>query len=150
MKYRRRYKPRRPPPFNPVKWLFKSLWRRIFSPIPPLKPGELPTRIHTDAFYDSIRWEWLAYRTKCRYGWVCMNPACRRRWPEVRIVADHIKSVRYHWHLRLDPSNMQVLCNDCNLAKGSNDFTDYRSRLQRNHPRWWLRWAFSQLREKRQ
>lgn len=36
----------------------------------------------------------------------------------VRIVVDHIKPISKHWHLRLDPDNLQVLCNDCNKGKG--------------------------------
>lgn len=44
----------------------------------------------------------------------------------VRIVVDHIKPISKHWHLRLDPDNLQVLCNDCNKGKGAWDETDYR------------------------
>lgn len=46
--------------------------------------------------------------------------------PDVRIVADHIKSLRYNWELGLDPDNLQVLCDDCNWRKGARDQTDYR------------------------
>tara|TARA_B100000287_G_scaffold339333_1_gene325528 strand:- start:30 stop:434 length:405 start_codon:yes stop_codon:yes gene_type:complete len=32
---------------------------------------------------------------------------------------DHIKPLKSHWHLRLDKSNLQILCKDCNKFKGS-------------------------------
>lgn len=145
MKYRRRYRPRRPQIPNPIGWLLKLLWRGIvilwerqFSPIPYLKPGERPTKAHTDAFYKTRAWKNLSYATKRRYGARCM--LCRSEGgPDNPIVTDHIKSLRHYWHLRLDPANMQVLCTECNLGKGSRDSTDYRALSQRNHPRWWLR-----------
>jgi hypothetical protein len=34
----------------------------------------------------------------------------------------------FGWHARrLDPNNLQVLCNDCNMGKGSWDQTDFRT-----------------------
>jgi 5-methylcytosine-specific restriction endonuclease McrA len=38
-----------------------------------------------------------------------------------------VQSVREHWDRRLDPTNFQLLCDDCNLAKGSRDTSDFRS-----------------------
>ena len=35
------------------------------------------------------------------------------------INVDHIKPLRYFWDLRLDQSNLQLLCAACNKAKGS-------------------------------
>ena len=44
----------------------------------------------------------------------------------VKIHVDHIKPIRKHWELRLDPENTQVLCEACNHGKGSWDETDFR------------------------
>lgn len=43
---------------------------------------------------------------------------------------DHIKPVCTHPELCLDPENLQVLCDDCNLGKGSSDCTDWRWRFE--------------------
>lgn len=78
-----------------------------------------------NAFYDS--WEWK----RCRYDFIkdkkrlcacCAASAATG----VRIVVDHIKPIRRFWRLRLDPSNLQILCDDCNKGKGSRDYTDWR------------------------
>lgn len=42
------------------------------------------------------------------------------------MVVDHIKPIRKHWHLRLDSNNLQILCDDCNMGKGSRGETDWR------------------------
>ncbi|MER9768967.1 HNH endonuclease [Mesorhizobium sp. M0189] len=44
----------------------------------------------------------------------------------VRIVVDHIKPISRYWHLRLTKSNLQILCAECNMGKGTWDETDHR------------------------
>lgn len=70
------------------------------------------------AFYQSREWRQVAYKCKIRDGRVCM---CCGDHPRsgVRIVSDHIIPLRVRWDLRLDPSNIQTLCDECNLGKGS-------------------------------
>lgn len=77
-------------------------------------------------FYDSWEWKRLSYDVKKRDGRKCK---CCGRTPEdgARIITDHIKPLRFYWDLRLDPKNLQVLCDDCNRGKGSRDQTDWRS-----------------------
>ena len=41
------------------------------------------------------------------------------------IHVDHIKPIRRFWAMRLQPDNLQVLCEDCNMGKGSRDQTDW-------------------------
>jgi 5-methylcytosine-specific restriction endonuclease McrA len=77
------------------------------------------------AFYNSRPWRALRYETLRKYGGRCQ--ACGRTANDVVICVDHVKSVRNNWELRLEPSNLQVLCSDCNLAKGSVDSTDWRT-----------------------
>lgn len=77
------------------------------------------------AFYESWDWKRLRYRALQRHGRKCLS--CNVAASDgARIVVDHIKPIRHHWHLRLDPENVQPLCDDCNMGKGSWDETDFR------------------------
>lgn len=44
-----------------------------------------------------------------------------------RIHVDHIFPRSKYRHLELDFSNLQVLCEGCNVEKSNTDFTDYRT-----------------------
>lgn len=79
-------------------------------------------------FYDSKEWKYARYKALQRMGGRCM--CCGASAAEGRQMnVDHIKSVRYHWRLRLDQNNLQVLCSDCNVGKGARDDTDWRPRV---------------------
>lgn len=81
------------------------------------------------AFYDSWEWNKLAYSVKTDCGWQCQ--CCGATLDDgVRIVSDHIRPVRFYWHLRLERSNAQCLCEDCNKGKASWDQTDYRGTVK--------------------
>jgi len=76
-------------------------------------------------FYSSFEW------SVCRYNILKASEGkcslCGRGRKEGAVlVVDHIKPIRWHWHLRLDPENLQVLCFDCNKGKGNTDETDWR------------------------
>lgn len=78
-----------------------------------------------DDFYTS--WEWR----RLRYDFLKDRDRrceCCGAQPSdgVKIVIDHIKPIRHHWHLRLNFGNLQILCEDCNMGKGSRDETDWR------------------------
>lgn len=73
-------------------------------------------------FYLSYEWRKLRYLTLKKYGRRCM--ACGETKGKMHV--DHIKPVRKYWELRLDPTNLQVLCEVCNHGKGSWDETDHR------------------------
>jgi 5-methylcytosine-specific restriction endonuclease McrA len=73
-------------------------------------------------FYKSAGWRKLRYKTLLRYGPQCM--CCGSKKGPFNV--DHIKPVKKYWHLRFDPNNTQVLCELCNLGKGSWDETDFR------------------------
>lgn len=75
-------------------------------------------------FYASWEWRRLSYDTKLDRGRTC--ECCGASAPQVRICTDHIKPLRNHWNLRLDKNNLQILCEDCNMGKGSRDETDFR------------------------
>jgi hypothetical protein len=115
-------------------WFFKLLWmfvrwlvRKIYYGYLPHKMQMAPDEDAIKAFYQKKPWYRLALESKRRYGRKCMK--CfkdQEAYPGLKIVTDHIKPIRYYWHLRLDPDNVQILCDACNKAKGSVDMTDYR------------------------
>ena len=76
-------------------------------------------------FYSSWEWKRLRYNFLKNKKRRC---CCCGATPEsgAQIVVDHIKPVRRYWSLRLNQSNLQVLCNDCNMGKSSTDETDWR------------------------
>lgn len=50
---------------------------------------------------------------------------CNRCGSIENICVDHIKPVRYYWDLRLEQSNFQLLCSNCNFEKGSSNDHEY-------------------------
>lgn len=74
------------------------------------------------AFYLSPEWRMARYEILRRDGAKC---ACCRT-TEKPVVVDHIKPLRVFWHLRLDPKNLQVLCDDCNQGKGARHADNWR------------------------
>ena len=42
-----------------------------------------------------------------------------------RILVDHMLPIKYYWHLRLTPSNFQMLCGVCNQEKLNNVSSKY-------------------------
>lgn len=89
-------------------------------PLPSSGPSETDIR----EFYASWEWKRLSYDAKLKRGRKC--ECCGAQAPRVVIHTDHVKPIRKYWHLRLDPMNLQVLCEDCNMGKGSRDETDFR------------------------
>jgi len=89
------------------------------------------TRDEKQEFYDSWEWHKLRMRTFQKYGRICQCCGARpgqlaEGGDPIRIVVDHIKPISKHWHLRLDPANVQPLCDSCNMGKGNWDETDFR------------------------
>lgn len=90
-----------------------------------------PTTAVKGEFYRS--WDWRIARLEAlkKYGQRCQ---CCGATPDafdmsgkpVRICVDHIKPLSKFWHLRLEPSNLQILCDECNMGKGNWDQTDFR------------------------
>lgn len=78
-------------------------------------------------FYRSRAWRQLRYQALRRDGGRC---ACcgRTRAHGVVIHVDHIEPRSKRPDLELTLSNLQVLCDACNLGKGAWDNTDWRAR----------------------
>lgn len=77
-------------------------------------------------FLASFAWIRLRMFVLERDGAKC---ACcgRTRKDGVKLNVDHIKPRKTHPELALDPDNLQVLCNVCNLGKGNVFETDWRT-----------------------
>ena len=76
-------------------------------------------------FYQSFAWRKLRLMCIKRDRQEC---ACcgATRSDGVKMNVDHIKPLRFFWHLRLDINNLQILCEVCNHGKGNWDHTDWR------------------------
>lgn len=89
-----------------------------------------------DDFYSSWDWRTLRMKVLKRFGRRCM---CCGSTPDdtavsgakIRLVVDHIKPLANFWQLRLVPSNLQILCDECNMGKGAWDETDHRSATEK-------------------
>jgi 5-methylcytosine-specific restriction endonuclease McrA len=84
-----------------------------------------------DKFYKTHEWKKLRYVVLKKYKGECM--LCHRS--DLPLHVDHIKPIRKHWSLRLDITNLQVLCQDCNYGKGSWDEADFRPPIVVVRPR---------------
>lgn len=81
------------------------------------------TQEEAKKFYASYEWRKLRYQVLKRDNQTCQLCGAGR---EAVLQADHIKPLRYYWHLRLDPANVQTMCHPCNHGKANWDETDWR------------------------
>lgn len=95
------------------------------------KAANAPSASKKEEFYAS--WEWRTVRMEVlkEQGRACQccgsEPGMKTAaGAPVRICVDHIKPLSKFWHLRLDKSNLQILCDECNQGKGNWDQTDFR------------------------
>lgn len=103
-----------------VVWLlafFVRCWRK--------KPTPTET---ADGFYRSYRWRRLRVdaleANRRRYGMLaceCCGMVDVASWH-----VDHIYPRSTHQELALDPDNLQVLCDACNIGKGTHYTTNWR------------------------
>lgn len=94
---------------------------RELKPVKRKDKNKSVKKINDKRFYSSWAWKKLRLKIIKKYGPKCM--CCNSI---ERIVVDHIKPRSKFPELELDESNMQVLCNDCNMGKSNDDFTDFR------------------------
>lgn len=76
-------------------------------------------------FYRTEEWRRLRYRALSLYGNRC---ACCGRTPRDGAImhVDHITPKSWRPELALDITNLQVLCDQCNLGKGATDNKRWR------------------------
>lgn len=77
------------------------------------------------SFYQTREWKSLRYRALKERGNSC---ECCGRSPKdgIKIHVDHIKPRSLYPHLALEITNLQILCDECNIAKSNTDETDWR------------------------
>lgn len=79
-------------------------------------------------FFRSLKWKQLRYLALVNTGSRCQ--CCGASASDgVVIHVDHIKPRCTHPELELSLDNLQVLCEDCNVGKGSWDSTDWRVKM---------------------
>jgi hypothetical protein len=81
----------------------------------------------TKAFYSSEQWRAIRFEAlKAGNGCCCL---CGRSNREHGVIlhVDHIKPRSKFPELALTLSNLQVMCEDCNLGKSNRDDTDWRT-----------------------
>lgn len=79
-----------------------------------------------DGFYKSDAWRALRFGALKRSDGKCVLCGRSHREHAVILHVDHIKPRSKYPQLALDASNLQVLCEDCNLGKSNRDTTDWR------------------------
>ncbi len=89
------------------------------------KPGSRRAKVGRqtgDSFYKTREWRELRYDVLAHYGAVCM--LCNRDKGQMHV--DHIQPRSKRRDLSLTFSNLQVLCEDCNIGKSNRDNKDFR------------------------
>lgn len=100
---------------------------KIAQAAPPKKIVRKSTEPADKDFYASWAWKEARYAALKRHGRRC---GCCGWTPDSggqnHLVVDHVKPIRTHPNLALEPSNHQVLCNDCNMGKSYKHTDDFR------------------------
>lgn len=113
-------------------WLAHEMARQrgqsVVLPVPKVKKAKLKAtrKMAAVEFYRSDAWRALRFLAlKASNGSCCL---CGRsnRHHGVILHVDHIKPKSRFPDLALTLSNLQVLCEDCNMGKGNRDDTDWR------------------------
>lgn len=99
---------------------FNGKKRRTFRRVP------AKAKAPSADFYQSWAWKEARYAAIKRHGRKCLCCGWSPSDGPGYLVVDHIKPVRTHPNLALEPTNLQVLCNDCNMGKSYKHTDDWR------------------------
>jgi hypothetical protein len=94
--------------------------------LPSLREEHLPVRSTPNAFFKSPPWIQLRYAALEKYGARCMCCGATRK-SGARLHVDHIKPRSRYPELALEISNLQILCEPCNLGKSNIGEKDWRT-----------------------
>ena len=100
-------------PSEPNNYEKNELYRNITG-------GEEPYSENKESFYGSPEWKTLRRKVFRIYPSICMR--CGNK---DNLEVDHIKPRSKYPELELEFDNLQILCRDCNLLKGTKDFPEW-------------------------
>lgn len=104
-------------------WLLEHKRDGISSPV---HPTPKPARKPDAQFYKTDAWRALRFEALKASNGCCALCGRSQRLHGVVLHVDHIKPRSRFPDLSLDPQNLQILCEDCNLGKSNRDDTDWR------------------------
>lgn len=113
--------------FLGVSWPPKKGWKEnLIDQLAFGAPTHADAKNKSPGFYQSWEWKEVRYKAiklskqRCLCcGW---QPGDTERG---YLVVDHIKPRKKFPELALELSNLQVLCNDCNMGKSNTDMTNW-------------------------
>ncbi|HUB48349.1 MAG TPA: HNH endonuclease signature motif containing protein [Acetobacteraceae bacterium] len=90
-----------------------------------------PTKDAKAAFRSSIAWRRLRYaalaENAAKNNGTARCELCGKAGtPDASLHVDHVEAVSKNWARRLDRTNLQVLCEDCNVGKLDGPAADFR------------------------
>lgn len=107
-----------------VPWRRKGMPQKINEKKRKLKRLKRLRNLPSHPFYSSPEWLKLRYMVFLRDGKKCR--LCGFQGLNQRLHVDHIKPRSKYPDIEMEISNLQVLCESCNLGKGAWDETDWR------------------------
>ena len=104
-----------------------KFWVAAMSDGAPLKSiqDSRPKMVPASDFYMSREWRALRYEVLKANDGRCELCGAGKH-DGIRLHVDHIKPRSKFPHLSLVATNLQILCEDCNLGKSNKDDTDWR------------------------
>lgn len=78
-------------------------------------------------FFSSLQWRKLRYEVIRDSNGCCSSCGRNHRDHAIVLHVDHIKPRSLYPELALRKSNLQILCEDCNIGKGNSDEIMWRS-----------------------
>lgn len=98
-------------------------WKKIFIERSKQKEAEWAAKASANEdFFRSSEWRHLRLQALFRDGRCCRY--CGRAPPEVVLHVDHKRPRSKYPELALTLSNLQVLCEDCNIGKSNRELPD--------------------------
>jgi len=88
---------------------------------------QTPTKLSSQRFYISREWRRVRYQALKKHGAKCQCCGMSPSKHGIVLHVDHVKPRSKYPALELELSNLQVLCEDCNLGKSNIDVTDWRT-----------------------
>lgn len=110
---------------NKVRRKAKKERKKKLSVIKNINTKSVSKKSNRVDFYNSDEWKSIRYKVLVKFGATCQCCGATRK-DGVQIHVDHIKPRSLYPHLELVESNLQVLCEMCNLGKSNVDSTDWR------------------------